>query len=80
MGERADLKALWQEAWARHAGKITGAAAGFVFGLLVMWVGLFWTLFIAAATWIGYVLGSRLDDGTFEAPEWWERLRARDRR
>ncbi|HEX6988323.1 MAG TPA: DUF2273 domain-containing protein [Bacillota bacterium] len=80
MGERGDLRALWQEAWSHHAGKISGAGLGLLLGLMVMWLGLFWTLFIAATTWIGYTLGTRLDDGTLDAPEWWERLRARGRR
>ncbi|MFO7245562.1 MAG: DUF2273 domain-containing protein [Thermaerobacter sp.] len=80
MDRREDLKALWEDVWPRHAGKITGAALGLIFGVLVKWVGLFWTLFIAATTWIGYSLGARLDDGTLDASEWWERIRARTRR
>lgn len=80
MDDRGDLRALWQELWARHSGKITGAALGLALGVLVKWVGLFWTLFIAATTGLGYTLGARLDDGTFDASDWWDRIRARHRR
>lgn len=80
MDDRGDWKALWQDLWSRHAGKISGAALGFLLGLMVKWVGLFWTLFIAAVTGLGYTLGARLDDGTLDAADWWERIRARGRR
>ncbi len=54
---------LWQRLWARHRGKLLGAAAGFLFGVLLMTVGLFWAIVIAAFTAAGYVLGSRVDEG-----------------
>ena len=64
----------WSDIWARHSGKITGALVGFAFGLFVMWVGLFWALFIGVATFVGYWVGTRIDQGVGETPEWLERL------
>lgn len=53
----------WKRLWARHRGKIVGAGAGFLFGVLLMAVGLFWAIVIAAFTVAGYVVGSRWDEG-----------------
>lgn len=63
---RALDRELWRELahalWSRHRGKLLGAAAGFVLGVLIMWVGLLWAAFIAALTVAGYVVGQRLDE------------------
>ena len=59
--------------WQRHAGKITGAAAGAVIALLVKWLGLGWTLLVLALAWAGMQIGARIDEGELDWPEAWER-------
>ncbi|GAB6876015.1 DUF2273 domain-containing protein [Thermaerobacter litoralis] len=59
--------------WQRHAGKVTGAVAGFLIALLVKWIGLGWTLLGLALAWVGLQVGSRIDEGDWEWPEGWER-------
>jgi uncharacterized membrane protein YhiD involved in acid resistance len=47
-----------------------GAAIGLVIGLMVMWVGLGWTIFLAVVAGLGAAIGSRLD--TEELRSQWE--------
>jgi hypothetical protein len=51
-------------------GVLWGAAAGLAVGLLVMWVGVGWTLFLAVVVSLGAWIGSRLD--TEELRGQWE--------
>ncbi|MFW6035260.1 MAG: DUF2273 domain-containing protein [Halothermotrichaceae bacterium] len=44
-----------------HKGKIVGALIGFLFGILILYVGFFKTLLIFACTLLGYYIGSRWD-------------------
>lgn len=46
----------------RNPGKTTGAVLGLIWGLIVLWLGLFWALFLTATTLIGYWLGKKIDD------------------
>lgn len=69
---------MWQE-WlkdllARHRGKVIGAGLGFLAGLLLMLVGFFWALVIAALTIGGYLLGRRYDDDRAAFADWLERF------
>ena len=50
------------EMWQQHGGKIAGAAAGFVIGLLVLWLGFFQTVFILICTAAGFLVGKRIDE------------------
>lgn len=43
-------------------GRVTGAAIGLFFGISVMAIGLFWTLFIGACVVTGYFIGKRVDE------------------
>lgn len=45
-----------------HRGKIIGAAAGLVIGILVIYVGILKTLFISLCVVLGYLAGKQLDD------------------
>jgi uncharacterized membrane protein len=54
---------LWERAFSQNRGKILGSLAGLAFGLLVMSVGLLWTLFLALCIAVGYFVGRRLDEG-----------------
>ena len=46
----------------KHRNRILGALGGLVFALLIIRVGLLWTLFILLCTGIGYWVGKRLDE------------------
>ncbi|HEY8395015.1 MAG TPA: DUF2273 domain-containing protein [Thermaerobacter sp.] len=63
--------------WRRHAGKITGAAAGVVIALLVKWLGVGWTLLVVALAWLGVQIGARVDEGELDWADtlerWWSR-------
>lgn len=52
------LLALWQQ----HSGKIVCCAAGLLFGVLVLTLGFFRTLFLCLCLAGGYVIGKHLDD------------------
>ena len=65
------------EVWARHRGKLVGAALGLGFGLLWRWVGFFRALVIALLTGAGYWLGHRYDQDPEGFLAWLERLLAR---
>lgn len=60
--DRELWRELGQAIWSRHRGKLLGTAGGFLLGVLIMWVGLFWAIFIGALTVAGYLLGQRLDE------------------
>jgi uncharacterized membrane protein len=51
-----------REFFAHHRGKFFGSLLGLVVAILVMRVGLLWTLFIAALVLTGYLVGKHLDD------------------
>lgn len=74
---------MWEpwarELWRHHRGKLVGAAAGFLFGLLWRWVGLFWALLIAALTVTGYWLGRMFDEDEDALVQLLERLTTRSR-
>lgn len=52
----------WRELLDRYRGRLIGTAAGFVLGLLIMWVGVFWALVIGLLSLAGYQLGRRFDE------------------
>lgn len=70
MMDREQLLLIWRQ----HSAKIVGSLAGFLIGLFIMWIGLFWTLVIAATTMGGYWIGARVDSEPGYVPEWIERL------
>lgn len=43
-------------------GRVIGALIGLVFGVSVMVIGLFWTLFIGICVLVGYFIGKRMDE------------------
>ncbi|MGI6606097.1 MAG: DUF2273 domain-containing protein [Peptococcia bacterium] len=46
----------------KHRGKVLGLIAGLVFGLMVIKVGFWQTLFITLCLGLGYAIGKRIDD------------------
>lgn len=68
------------EFWHQHSAKIVGALIGFLFGLFMMWIGLFWTLVISGTTLAGYWIGSRVDHNPNDLPDWIERILSGGRR
>lgn len=48
--------------WENHKGKLTGALIGLIFGVSVMMIGFFWTLFISGCVLIGFFIGKRIDE------------------
>lgn len=74
MVDRERLLEAWNEIWQRHPGKVVGMVIGFLFGLAVIWLGLLWTLFLTATTWLGYWIGTRVDAGMRDVPDWLERV------
>lgn len=63
-----------KEIWTRHRGKLAGALAGFLLGLLMAAVGIFWAIVIFALTVGGFLLGRRFDEDQEGLSEWLERL------
>lgn len=45
----------------RNKGRAIGAALGFAVGLLVLVLGFWRGVFLAACVWLGWLLGSRVD-------------------
>lgn len=68
------MQEILQEQWRRHRFKTIGALAGLTFALLVVWLGLLWTLFIVFCTGVGYWIGKRLDEEPEGLAETIERL------
>ena len=56
--DREWLLAFWQ----RHNGKIICCTIGLLFGVLVLALGFFRTLFLFLCIGIGFFVGKRLDD------------------
>ncbi len=54
---------LWDEYRQRHPGKVFGVIGGLGIGLLVITLGFWRTLFLAACVFVGYQVGKRADDG-----------------
>lgn len=64
----------WKALWARHRGKLVGALCGFLLGVLMAVVGVFWGLVIFGLTAGGFLLGRRFDEDREGLEEWLERL------
>lgn len=45
-----------------NKGKVFGGIIGFIIAILVLIIGFFKTFFIVVSTWVGYYLGSKLDN------------------
>ncbi|MDQ7792990.1 MAG: DUF2273 domain-containing protein [bacterium] len=71
---RRDLLRSWTEVFREHRGKILGSLAGLVFGLMVLMVGLLWTLFIGLCVFVGYLVGRRVDEGKEDLLDMLDRL------
>jgi uncharacterized membrane protein len=46
----------------KNRGKVIGLLAGLTFGIMVIKVGFWQTLFITLCLYIGYIIGKRIDD------------------
>ncbi len=64
----------WAAFWNRHRGKLIGALCGFLLGVLMAVVGVFWGLVIFVLTAAGFVLGRRFDEDREGLAEWLDRL------
>lgn len=71
---RSDRWEVWAEIISEHRGRILGALIGLLFGLMVLWVGLLWTLFIGLCVLAGYFVGRRLDENKEDLLEMLDRL------
>jgi len=58
--EREDMHAFFKS----HKGKIVGVLAGLLFGILVLAVGFWRSVFLAICVTVGYVIGSVYDGGS----------------
>ena len=52
---------MLEELWQTHQGRIIGISVGVLFGLLVLLLGLFKTLFLLACAVCGYLVGKKID-------------------
>ena len=55
---------LWQiflDTWHNHRGKVTGAILGWCFGVLVLIIGFWNTMFLVFCLFIGAFLGTKFD-------------------
>lgn len=48
--------------WNAHRGKMAGLIVGLLFGLLVMTLGFWRSLFISLCMAVGYFIGKRIDE------------------
>lgn len=53
---------LWREIWEQHSGKIVGATAGLLIGILIITFGFFRTLFVLLCIVAGYIIGKKIDE------------------
>jgi len=53
---------LWREIWEQHSGKIIGASAGLLIGILILTFGFFRTLFVLVCVIAGYIIGKKIDE------------------
>ncbi len=53
---------MMRDLWENHRGKITGALVGLVFAVLVITIGVLWTLFVGFCVIVGYHVGKRMDE------------------
>jgi len=75
------VEADWlRTTWERHRGKIIGAVAGLVFGLMVVYLGLLLSLFVLVCVLAGYVVGRRFDEEGWDFTNVLERLFSRGER
>lgn len=56
------FREIVHEIWENHRGKLLGTLIGLFVALLVLWVGVLWSLFILACMLVGYWLGKRMDE------------------
>ena len=45
-----------------HKGKLFGILGGLLFSILVLFIGILQTIFIACCVVIGYIIGKRIDE------------------
>ncbi|MHC1746079.1 MAG: DUF2273 domain-containing protein [Negativicutes bacterium] len=53
---------LWREIWEQHSGKIIGATAGLLIGILIITFGFFRTLFVLLCIIAGFIIGKKIDE------------------
>lgn len=53
---------ILRELYEHHRYKTLGALTGFLFAVLVIWLGFWWALFLFFCTGFGFWLGKQLDD------------------
>lgn len=56
-----DWRVALHTLWARRRGLLTGAGCGLAVGLVIMWVGIWWALFLLLCAAVGAVIGHRSD-------------------
>ena len=52
---------MLEELWQTHKGRIVGMAVGLLFGLMVLILGVFKTLFLLVCAVGGYLIGKKID-------------------
>jgi len=64
----------WRAWLLRHRGRLVGAVVGLAVALAIKKWGILWTLFIALAILVGYVVGRYVDGDQEGLAAWIERL------
>ncbi|WP_027085056.1 DUF2273 domain-containing protein [Cohnella panacarvi] len=64
---------MWKYAWENYGGRISGVAAGLLFGIIYLFAGFWDMLFCALIVGIGFWAGKQKDEGKGPILPW-ERL------
>jgi len=57
-----DFKAIWETLWMEHRGKTAGLLLGVCFGVGILLVGFFKTVFVLFCGALGLFIGKKIDD------------------
>lgn len=68
------MRELCEEVWENHRGKLIGTLIGLFLAMLVIWVGVLWSVFILICMGVGFFIGKRMDDHKEDLAEVLDRI------
>lgn len=68
------MRELCEEVWENHRGKLMGTLIGLFLAVLVIWVGVLWSVFILICMGVGFFIGKRMDDHKEDLAEVLDRI------
>lgn len=68
------MRELCEQAWENHRGKLIGTLIGLFLAVLVIWVGVLWSVFVLICMGVGFFIGKRMDDHKEDLAEVLDRI------